>query len=293
MAAFTYLAVAQATSWQPSPDRTTTVPSMSSQLVRGIAAATGNIITLPQKQQPEDLDFSFDVSANLPPGDTINSVSCSTSNPAGLACVGAFGTGTLATLWLVGGAVGQTYLFFITIVTMQGRIRYLQATILVPGIPQLPATITVVTVSQSYVDNAVAAVAATANSANTTALAAKAAAAGALQVTGATLTGPLRPTIVDGLTGTGTNQATALLLTAQNVVIATATANGGFRLPSASDISILAPITVRNKDLVNDATIYPPVGGQIDSIGVNNPVAVGTGGQITFLPGTTAGQWWA
>jgi hypothetical protein len=290
----TLTAAATVVAWTPSQDRTVIVPSMSSQLVRGIVSTTGSVLMLPNKQPTEDLDFNFDISSNLPFDDAIDRVTCSASNPAGLACVGAFGAGTLVTLWLVGGTAGQSYLFFVTVTTLQGRVRYLQAMILVPGIPQLPATITVVSVPQSYVDSAVAAVAATADAANATAIAAKIAAANALQVTGATMTGPLRPTITDGLVGTGTNQATALILTAQNVVISTATAAGGFRLPSASDVNgILAPITVRNKDTVNDATIYPPVGGQIDSVGINDPIAISTGGQITFLPGTTAGQWWA
>jgi hypothetical protein len=290
MVAFTYLAAAQAVSWMPSPDRTIYVPGMTASQMRGV---TNGTLMMPQKQPEEELDFSFDISANLPSGDTIASVSVNATSPAGLTVLYSGGAGTLATIWLSGGTAGQTYLLFITINTAQGRTRYLQVTLLVPGLPQLPPTVTVVSVSQSYVDNAVAAVAATANAANATAIAARTAAANALQVTGATLTGPLRPTIIDEQTGTGTNQATALLLMAQNVVIATATANGGFRLPSSSDVSILAPITVRNKDSVNDATIYPPVGGQIDSIGTNIPIAVGTGGQITFLPGTTAGQWWA
>jgi len=158
----TISASATAIAWTPSSDRTTIVPPMSSQVVRGIAATSVQVLELPQKQQLENLDFSFDISANLAAGDTITTVQCSLSNPAGLACVGAFAFGTLVTLWLLGGTAGQTYLFFITVTTRQGRVRYLQATILVPGIPQLPPTITVVTVTQSYVDAAVAAVAETA-----------------------------------------------------------------------------------------------------------------------------------
>jgi hypothetical protein len=151
----TLTAAATAVAWTPSQDRTVIVPSMSSQLVRGIVSTEGSILMLPQKQPAETLDFNFDISSNLPFDDAIDRVTCSASNPAGLACVGAFGAGTLVTLWLVGGTAGQSYLFFVTVTTLQGRVRYLQATILVPGIPQLPATITVVSVPQSYVDNAI------------------------------------------------------------------------------------------------------------------------------------------
>jgi hypothetical protein len=115
---------------------------------------------------------------------------------------------------------------------------------------------------------------------------------GAVQAAGGILTGPLRPTIVDGLTGTGVDQASALLITAQHVVISNAT--GGFRLPAAEDVGgILAPVNIRNKDTVNAATIYPPEGGSIDALGENSPLSVPSGGQITILPGTTSGQWWA
>jgi hypothetical protein len=151
----TLTAAATVVAWTPSQDRTVIVPSMSSQLVRGIVSTTGSVLMLPNKQPTEDLDFNFDISSNLPFDDAIDRVTCSASNPAGLACVGAFGAGTLVTLWLVGGTAGQSYLFFVTVTTLQGRVRYLQAMILVPGIPQLPATITVVSVPQSYVDNAI------------------------------------------------------------------------------------------------------------------------------------------
>jgi hypothetical protein len=141
MTAINYNATASAVAWTPSQDRTVVVPSMSSQLVRGIVSTEGSILMLPQKQPAETLDFSFDISSNLSFGDTIAKVVSSASQPTGLTCIGAFGFGTLATVWLDGGGAGQLYLLGITITTVQGRVRYLQATILVPGLMASPSIV--------------------------------------------------------------------------------------------------------------------------------------------------------
>ncbi len=150
----TVSAAATAVAWVPSQDRTIIVPAMSSANVRGIAASTASTFTMAPVQAGSDLDFSFDVSANIAFGDTIETVVASVA-PTTLTIVFAGGTGSLATIWVKGLVAGQAYLFSVTIVTRQGRTIHLSATLTVPGFPSVPGTVTVVTVPQSYVDNAV------------------------------------------------------------------------------------------------------------------------------------------
>ena len=97
--------------------------------------------------------------------------------------------------------------------------------------------------------------------------------------------------VVDGLTGAGTNQATALQLDAWVNVIASAPANTGFVLQT--DISA-GTVVVQNMDAVNNATVYPPVGAQINGLGTNVPFVIGSNGaRISFSTSSPSTQWYA
>ena len=143
--------------WTPSQDRLIVVPPNSAALVRGITSAT--TLMMAPVLAGSDLDFSFDIGANISAVDTIATVSATVS-PDTLTITDTAGSGTVATLWVDALTAGQSYLFTISITTTQGRTVVLQATLSVPGLPQMPAVVTVVTVPQSYVDDAIAALSA-------------------------------------------------------------------------------------------------------------------------------------
>jgi len=51
---------------------------------------------------------------------------------------------------------------------------------------------------------------------------------------------------------------------------------------------------VQDADLVNNAPILPPVGAQINALGVNQPfVIVAGGGGVAFSTNSASTQWWA
>jgi len=123
---------------------------------------------------------------------------------------------------------------------------------------------------------------------------------GGLPFTGGTLTGSLAFTTADNLTATGSNsQNGSLLITAQEAIITSFPPQSaglpGVRLPVLADLSAgaLGPITLRNRDAVNSGLVYPPIGGQIDSIGTNTPYILPSGYDMTLTPGATLGQWWS
>lgn len=118
-------------------------------------------------------------------------------------------------------------------------------------------------------------------------------AGGGLPITGGTLSGFLGMTTAQGLTGTGTNQVTATLVQTQVSVISSAPSGTGFRLPLVADVGVLGPIELQNRDAVNPATVYPPVGGQIDGFGTNIAAVINPLSSSYLVPGTTFGQWWS
>lgn len=120
-------------------------------------------------------------------------------------------------------------------------------------------------------------------------------AGGGLPLTGGQLTGELGFTS-GSFVGAGTSsQATATLLTRQLSVVTSFPTSGvsGVRLPASADVlGSLGPIWLKNKDPNNNGLVWPPVGGQIDSFGVNQPVFIPSQTDINITPDATTGQWW-
>lgn len=119
-------------------------------------------------------------------------------------------------------------------------------------------------------------------------------AGGGLPITGGSLSGFLGETVATGQIGTGSTQAGAKLIGSQNTVASSCPTGTGFRLPALADVGVLGAIIFKNKDPSNNVLLYPPVGGQIDSFGVNTAVEVATFQSLTLVPdGVTTGQWWS
>lgn len=109
-----------------------------------------------------------------------------------------------------------------------------------------------------------------------------------------TLIGPPVPTpapdpVAAGLVGTGTTQTTALPLTAEVNIISGAPGATGFILASG-----VGTIAVQNEDPANIASIYPPVGAQINGLAVNQIYQIAVGApRVSFSTNVPASQWWA
>ena len=80
-----------------------------------------------------------------------------------------------------------------------------------------------------------------------------------------------------------------LLIAAQTNVIASAPPGTSAILPTG----VVGTIFVQDADQVNGAPIYPPVGAQINALGVNVPFVVGPGQRINFSTSSPSTQWWA
>ncbi len=106
--------------------------------------------------------------------------------------------------------------------------------------------------------------------------------------------GVLSESLVTGLSGAGTTQGTATPLTA-NINIATTVGSGtGFILPLVTpNGNLIQPgteIKLYNRG-ANIASLYPPTGDQIETLGTNNPSGVSPGGAaIATFAGSN--QWW-
>lgn len=106
--------------------------------------------------------------------------------------------------------------------------------------------------------------------------------------------GILSKSLVTGLVGSGSTQATATPLTA-NINIATSVSPGtGFILPlltpDGNTIKIGTEIKLFNRGS-NVASLYPPSGAQIESLGTNNPSGVSPNGNAIATYAGSA-QWW-
>jgi len=173
MTTVTYSATASAIAWVASADRTIIVPAQGASLVRGVTASSSSILTAAARRSPEALDYNFDITARVAAGDAIADISVSIG-PATLTLLSLSGRGTVATVWIGAAQTGQVSLLTIFITTRQGRFIKLLVTLTISGSPSIPGTITVVTVPQAYVDNAIATVTALAQQALNRALAAAA-----------------------------------------------------------------------------------------------------------------------
>ncbi len=92
--------------------------------------------------------------------------------------------------------------------------------------------------------------------------------------------------VLDNQTATGTTQADALLTTASHVIVTTAAAGTGIRLPAPE---AGAEVTVKNLG-ANALLVYPAVGGVINALAANAGFSVAAGGQSRFL-GRNGSNW--
>jgi hypothetical protein len=106
---------------------------------------------------------------------------------------------------------------------------------------------------------------------------------------------PQASTAAGGLTlfgvfvGVGTNQASATPITAVTAIITSAPSGTGFVLPP---LAAGAGLSIKNQDPTNYATIYPNLGAEINSFGVNNPISIAPGVALSFIL-TASNQWYA
>lgn len=106
--------------------------------------------------------------------------------------------------------------------------------------------------------------------------------------------GILSESLITGLSGAGSTQGTATPLTA-NINIATTVASGtGFILPlitsAGNPIKAGTEIKLFNRG-ASTASLYPPVGAQIEALGTNNPSGIAPNGNaIATFAGSA--QWW-
>ena len=106
--------------------------------------------------------------------------------------------------------------------------------------------------------------------------------------------GILSESIVSGLSGAGSTQATATPLTANINIAAIVAAGTGFILPvltsSGNTIKSGTEIKLFNRG-ANIASLYPPSGAQIEMLGTNNPSGIAPNGNaIATFAGSA--QWW-
>lgn len=90
--------------------------------------------------------------------------------------------------------------------------------------------------------------------------------------------GVLAFTSEDVITAAGTTQATAYALTTEWAEVTITPANSGVKLAA---FGAGVPNTVFNEG-VNALKVYPPVGAQIDALGVNAPYSLPTAKMQTF-----------
>lgn len=117
---------------------------------------------------------------------------------------------------------------------------------------------------------------------------------GGLPLGGGQMLGFIGFTTADLVVGAGTSQPSATLLSTQMVTVSSFPSGTGVRLPTVLDVGVLGPILLKNKDPSNAGLVYPPLGGQIDSYGVNNPVSLPSLDELDIAPdGVITGQWWS
>lgn len=95
--------------------------------------------------------------------------------------------------------------------------------------------------------------------------------------------------VATGLTGAGSSAATATLLSATVNVASGGVAGGGFVL---NGTILSGSISLTNGWSGGDQLVWPPSGAQIDSYGVNVPIAVAPGDTVTFSTNAPTSQWY-
>jgi len=243
---------------------TTLLPPPGRTLVYGSSASP--YLQWPLAEPDDDLDYGVNLASILSSqSDTAVTIAVSAS-PSGageLMLPQLYADGDLVVVWLSGGVPSRVYQVRVDVMTVNGReysiipklaISADTAVLPVP-LPPSPGFGTTIT-----------------------------------WTSGAVVVGPFS-LVATGLIATGTNQATALLLQAITNVISSAPSGTGARLP----VSVVSgTIIVQNDDQSNNATIYPPLGAQINALGVNQPFIVGsTDGRINFSTNSPTTQWYA
>lgn len=102
-----------------------------------------------------------------------------------------------------------------------------------------------------------------------------------------TLVGGPAQAVSAGLTAAGTNQGTALSLTASLNTVTTVAANTGVVLYSAQ---VNGPPQVVYNGGANTLNVYPPTGGNINQLAANTPIILPINTAATFWRATST-QW--
>jgi autotransporter-associated beta strand protein len=104
-----------------------------------------------------------------------------------------------------------------------------------------------------------------------------------------TIGGFLLRSVATGISAAGTNQGSAFILTKDLNVVSTVTAGTGVILPGAQGAG-LSGVVVHNAG-ANPLNVYPPVGGTINSLGLNAALVIPAGENRTFFTSSTT-QWY-
>ena len=96
------------------------------------------------------------------------------------------------------------------------------------------------------------------------------------QVSDAVFLALLQPQLVSNITATGTNQATALVLTAAISIVTVTPSGSGVVLPQSGSPQVV------NRG-ANDLLVYPSSGWSIEIQAANAPVIIPSGGSATFI----------
>jgi hypothetical protein len=218
----------------------------------------------PMAGPDEVLDYSLDVTAQLADvGDTIAYATISVSpSGTGELAVGALNVlGNVITAWLSGGVAGRNYLVRIEITTNAARTFQWMIGLLMD--PELAGYPLAVPPSLGF---------------------------GPLTTwnSEAIVTPPF--TLVAGnLVATGTNQATAYPIAALTDVFVSVPSGTAAILPANLISGTIKVINASSSDL----PIFPPLGAQINTSGVNVPVIVSPSQLISFVTQLPASQWYA
>lgn len=250
-----------------------TLPPPAERTVYALPAQYGPALWWPSPQPTSDLDYGLDVSALLLASSDSVAVAQLEIAPSGSGELQAIDLGLIGEVivaQLTGGVQGRTYTIEITVTGASGRVWASVVYLLVDASaaqPPPPWWVPPPAPSPGF----------------------------GTPITytagGVTVFGPALAAVATGLVGTGTNQATALLLTAQTNIIASAPVGTGFILPGTV---ASGTIVAQNQDGSHAATMYPPLGGQINALGVNAAYSIPAGGhRINFSTQSPGTQWFA